>query len=80
MVVCFSRARVVLYQLLSLINMYEMIDTRNSVIAYIIIYKFIIHLVCDYHMGGGVTAPHDTMCDCFWCVYGSVVNCHIWLF
>ena len=33
------RARVVLYQMFSLINVYEMINTRNSFIAYITIYK-----------------------------------------
>ena len=35
MVVCLSRTRIVLYQLLSLINVNEMINTRNSLIAYI---------------------------------------------
>ena len=40
MVVCLSRARVVLYQLLSLINVYEIINTRNSLIAYIIIHTW----------------------------------------
>ena len=38
MVVCLSWARVVLCQMLSLIDVYEMIDTRNSLIAYIMIY------------------------------------------
>ena len=58
MVVCFSWARVVLYQMLSLIKVYEMINTRNSLIAYIMIYKFIIHLVCGYNMdGGGYCTP-----------------------
>ena len=52
MLVCLSRARVVLCQLLSLINVYEMINTRNSLIAYIIIYK-IVHFVCGYNMDGG---------------------------
>ena len=53
-----SRARIVLYQLLSLINVYEMIDTRNSLIAYIMIYKFIVHLVFGYNMdGGGYCTP-----------------------
>ena len=58
MVVCLSWARVVLYQMLSLINVYEMINTRNSLTAYIMIYKFIIHLVCGYTMdGGGYCTP-----------------------
>ena len=33
MVVCLSWARVFLYQMLSLINVYEMISTRKSLIA-----------------------------------------------
>ena len=53
MVVCLSRAHVVLYQMLSLINVYEMINTGNSLIAYIRIYKFIVHLVCGYNMDDG---------------------------
>ena len=58
MVVCLSRARNVLYQLLSPINVYETINTRNSFIAYIMIYKFIVHLVCGYNMdGGGYCSP-----------------------
>ena len=62
MVVCLSRARVVLYQMLSLINVYEMINTRNSLIAYIMIYKFIIHLVCGYNMdGGGYCTPWQSV-------------------
>ena len=69
MVVCLSRARVVRYQLLSLFNVYEMINNRNSLIAYIIIYKFIVHLVCDYNMDGGGYCTHDSLWDCFWCVY-----------
>ena len=61
--VCLSRAHVVLYQMLSLINVYEMINTRNSLIAYIMIYKIIIHLVCGHNMDGGGTAPHPmTVC------------------
>ena len=62
MVVSLSRARVVLYQMLSLINVYEMINTRNSLIAYIMIYKFIIHLVCGYNMdGGGYYTPWQSV-------------------
>ena len=62
MVVCLSRARVVLYQMLSLINVYEMSNTRNSLIAYIMIYKFIIHLVCGYNMdGGGYCTPWQSV-------------------
>ena len=53
----------------SLFNVYEMINNRNSLIAYIIIYKFIVHLVCDYNMGGGGYCTHDSLWDCFWCVY-----------
>ena len=45
MVVCLSRAHIVLYQLLSLIIMYEIINTWNSFIAYIMIYKFIVHSI-----------------------------------
>ena len=79
MVVCLSWARVVLYQMLSLINVYEMIDTRNSLIAYIMIYKFIIHLVRGYNMdGGGYCTPWQCV-GLFWCVHCSVFNCHIWL-
>ena len=37
MVIFLFRAPVVLYKLLSLINVYEMINTWNSLIAYIII-------------------------------------------
>ena len=76
MLVYLSRARVVLCQLLSLINVYETIDTRNSLIAYIIIYK-IVHFVCGYNMDGGATAPHDSMWGCFGGKHCSVVNCHI---
>ena len=62
MVVCLSQARVALYQMLSLINVYEMINTRKSLIAYIIIYKFIVHLVCDYNMdGGGYCTPWQSV-------------------
>ena len=46
MVVCLFGARDVLYQMLSFINVYEMINTQNSLIADMIIYKFIINLVC----------------------------------
>ena len=52
MLFCLSRARVVLYQMLSLINVYEIINTRKYLIAIIMIYKFIIHLVCGYNMDG----------------------------
>ena len=62
MVFCLSRANVVLHQLLSLINVYEMINTRNSLIAYIIIYKFIVHLVCGYNMDGGGYCNPMTVC------------------
>ena len=62
MVVCLARARVVLYQMLSLINVYEMINTRNSLIAYIMIYKFIIHLICGCNMdGGGCCTPWQSV-------------------
>ena len=62
MVVCLSRARDVLYQMVSLINVYEMINTRNSLIAYIMIYKFIIHLVCGYNMGWWGSLHPMTVC------------------
>ena len=62
MVVCLSRAHVVLYQMLSLINVYEMINTRNSLIAYIKIYKFIVHLVCGYNMDDGGYYNPLTVC------------------
>ena len=42
MVVCLSRARVVLYPMLSLITVSEMNYTQNSLIPNIIIYKFTI--------------------------------------
>ena len=53
MVICLSQARIALYQLLSVINVYEMINTRNSLIAYIMIYKFIVHLICGYNIDNG---------------------------
>ena len=62
MVVCLSRAHVVLYQMLSLINVYEMINTRNPLIAYIKIYKFIVHLVCGYNMDDGGYCNPLTVC------------------
>ena len=62
MVVCLSRAHVVMYQMLSLINVYEMINTRNSLIAYIRIYKFIVHLVCGYNMDDGGYCNPLTVC------------------
>ena len=62
MVVCLSRTGVVLYQMLSLINEYEMINTRNSLIAYIMICKFIMHLVCGYNMHGGGYCTPLTVC------------------
>ena len=61
MVVCLSRAHV-LYQMLSLINVYEMINTRNSLIAYIKIYKFIVHWVCGYNMDDGGYCNPLTVC------------------
>ena len=79
MMVCLSWARNFLYQLLILINVNEMINTRSSLIAYIMIYKFIAHLVCGYNIdGGGYCTPWKSV-GLFWYVYCSVVNCHIWL-
>ena len=68
MVVCLSRAHV-LYQMLSLINVYKMINTRNSLIAYIRIYNFIVHLVCGYNMDGGGNCNSLTVCGIVFGVY-----------
>ena len=43
-------------------NVYEMINTRNSLIAYIKIYKFIVHLVCGYNMDDGGYCNPLTVC------------------